>query len=200
MFDLGGVLLNIDYQRTEKAFVDLGISNFNELYSQAQQSNLFDDFETGRISPKEFRNRLREITGINLTDHEIDKAWNAMLLDFPTERIELLKSLKHKGYGLFLLSNTNQIHYVAYTKYMQQELGIPGLEPFFIRSFFSHEIGKRKPEVETFNWALAEGDMKPEETLFIDDSIQHIEGAKNAGINAHWLQEEITIYLTTALN
>ncbi len=191
IFDLGGVILNIDYNLTAQAFKNLGIQNFDELYSQAQQTDLFDRMETGKISPKDFRNGLRDLTKISLTDQSFDEAWNAMLLNLPLERLNLLEKLKQEGYRLFLLSNTNEIHYEAYTQNLQNEYWVEGLEQFFEKSYFSHRIGRRKPETSTFQFVLDDAGLKAEQTIFIDDSMQHVLGAREAGINAFHLEGDI---------
>ncbi|MBD79039.1 MAG: HAD family hydrolase [Crocinitomicaceae bacterium] len=188
IFDLGGVILNIDYQRAIDAFIDLGITREQLQYSQQEQDALFDQLEVGKISPDEFRDGLRALSFLGLTDEEIDGAWNALLLDLPVHRIELLKSLKDK-YQLFMLSNTNAIHYEGYTENLRKEHGIEGLEPLFQKTYLSHEIGRRKPDVETFEWVCKDAGIEPSETLFIDDSVQHIEAASKVGLKTHWLKE-----------
>ena len=188
LFDLGGVILNIDYQKAIDAFVDLGISKETLEYSQKEQNELFDQLEIGKITADQFRDGLRALSYLGLSDEEIDKAWNSLLLDLPIKRIELLNSLKGK-YNLYLLSNTNIIHYEAYTENVKKEHGMDGLEPLFLKTYLSHEIGKRKPDVETFEWVCKDARINPSETLFIDDSLQHIEGAKKIGLKTHWLKE-----------
>lgn len=195
IFDLGGVLLNIDYNLSVEAFYDLGISKEQLEYSQKEQSELFDLLETGKIEPNKFRDGLRQLSFLGLTDEEIDTAWNALLQDMPNKRIELLKQLQGK-YNLYLLSNTNIIHYKKYTEILKAENGIDGLEPLFKKTYLSHEIGMRKPHKETFDWVCKDAGINPSETLFIDDSPQHLEGAKQIGLKTHWLEkeQEITEY------
>jgi len=115
ILDLGGVIIDLDYNRTAKAFVNLGLNNFEDIYSKARQSNLFDDFEKGIISPDAFRSTLKEQFPENVSDEQIDEAWNAMLIDIPVHRVEFIKQLKQK-YKVFLLSNTNAIHVIRFTK------------------------------------------------------------------------------------
>jgi glucose-1-phosphatase len=192
LFDLGGVLLNIDYNLTSKAFRKLGWEDFDEFYSQKNQQELFDQLETGAISPKEFIQSIQK-TNPNLSDLDIIEAWNAMLLDLPLERIELLKRLK-ENHLLLLLSNTNAIHFEAFNSIIKtQHRGIC-LEDLFHTTYYSHQLGKRKPHVETFQHILDIHEINASETLFIDDSIQHIEGAKKAGLQTYHLQkgEDIT--------
>ena len=189
IFDLGGVILDIDYNLTVKAFEKLGIPNFKAQYSKMSQSNLFDNIETGKISPEEFRNLIREVAEKDVTDAEIDHAWNALILHLPQYRIEILKKLQD-NYRLFLLSNTNKIHYDDYSEVIKRENGIEGLERLFEKTYLSHEMGLRKPNPEIFNVVLNENNLVAEETLFIDDSPQHIASAKTLGIVTYHLENE----------
>jgi putative hydrolase of the HAD superfamily len=186
IFDLGGVILNINYQLTIKEFENLGVKNFEILFSQAQQVGLFDELEKGLITPEEFRNGVRNITNIELKDRDIDNAWNAMLLDFPSNRLELLGEIK-KDYRTFLLSNTNSIHLDEYNGILKSTFGLQNLSVYFDKEYYSHIIQKRKPDANAFEQILNENNLKPEETLFIDDSIQHVEGARKLNILAYHL-------------
>lgn len=189
IFDLGGVILNIDYNLTVKAFKSLGVNKFDSLYSQAMQSNLFDDFEVGKISDTQFIERLKTNIDIGLKDDAIINAWNAMLLDLPLSRIEMLKMLNDRGYRCFLLSNTNEIHLKEYSSLIEKEYGIGGLNNFFEKTYYSHQIGFRKPNANAFEYVLSDAQILKAETIFIDDSIQHIDGAKKVGLSAYHHQE-----------
>ncbi len=187
IFDLGGVLLNIDYHAAIRRFKALGMEHFDALYNQASQTDLFDRFDRGEVSPAGFRQALRDLSGLPLTDGDIDAAWNAMLLDFPASRLELLeKAGRH--YRLFLLSNTNAIHYPVYLSYMRSRFGLDGLGHVFEKEYLSYRIGMRKPEHRVYECILKENGLKAQQTLFIDDSIQHVEGARQAGLHAVHLE------------
>lgn len=188
IFDLGGVIINIDYHRTKMAFETLGVKNFDKLFSKASQSNLFDQLEKGAISDEDFFSQIRTISGLNISDEEIRQAWNAILLDFPIERIEKLQKLKNR-YRLFLLSNTNRIHIKAFTELLFQQFGKNPLSDIFERIYFSSDIGMRKPDAEIFNRVIEENQLNKPKTIFIDDSPQHIEGAARCGIPSYHLQE-----------
>lgn len=193
IFDLGGVLLNIDYGATEKAFFDLGITDFGALYSQLKQTLLFDDLETGRCTRDEFIEALQQAAPEHhLTEEEIIAAWNAMLLDFPLRRLQLLQQLRNH-YDLFLLSNTNEIHEAAFNETLFKTCGFNSIAHFFDRVYFSHRVGMRKPDAAVFRHILDENGIKPEYTLFIDDSPQHIETAKSLGIQTIFLEKGMTI-------
>ena len=192
IFDLGGVILNIDYNLTVDAFKKLGLSDFSKLYSQENQSNLFDSYEIGKISSEKFIEELQHAVGKNISKQSIMEAWNSMLLDLPKERIELLTSLKTK-YKTYLLSNTNEIHKIAYCNYLKNTYQFNDFQAFFQKQYLSFEIGMRKPNKEIFEFVINENKLKKEETLFIDDSIQHVLGARETGIDAFHLTGGLTI-------
>lgn len=194
IFDLGGILLNLDYNATMKGFHDLGVTNFDEFFTQAKQNHLFDRLDTGNISITTFRDELRKLSGINMTDQEIDAAWNAMILDFPAKRINMLSEVK-QHYKTFLFSNTNAIHYPYYNRILQENFNYDSLSPFFIKEYYSHLLKMRKPDVASFQYIINENNLTAQHTLFIDDTEQHIEGARKAGLQVRWLdkkREEVT--------
>jgi epoxide hydrolase-like predicted phosphatase len=186
IFDLGGVLININYSLTSDAFEALGLGKFDELFSQAHQTKLFDLYEKGLISSEEFRTRVKTFFSEPIDDYTIDSAWNAMLLDFPAERLHFLKKMKTQ-YRTFLLSNTNDIHIQKINQELQRVHGIPDLSGYFEKMYLSYKVHMRKPDAEIFELVLSENKLKPSETLFIDDSAQHIETAKKLGIQTYWL-------------
>jgi HAD superfamily hydrolase (TIGR01509 family) len=192
ILDLGGVLLNLDYGLTKKAFVDLGISDFDTYYTQFKGSSLFDDLETGRISNKAFFDGLRKLSGVSLTDDQITRAWNAMLLDFPPKRVAFLRQLRGK-YRLFLLSNTNDIHYQAFQQSFRKATGLGSLDECFDKAYYSHLMGTRKPEAEAFNRILKEQGLNAGRTLFIDDTAINLEGAKVVGMQTLHLRHPETV-------
>jgi HAD superfamily hydrolase (TIGR01509 family) len=192
IFDLGGVLLNIDYSLTEKAFEAAGIPDFNNLYSQLQQSDLFDRLETGKIPAEEFVAAMQHASAINLTEEQVTNAWNAMLLDFPVRRLQILQQLR-LYHDLFLLSNTNEIHEKTFNGILMRSHGIPTIGVFFDKVYYSHRVGLRKPNKEIFEMVLNDNGIKATDTLFIDDSPQHIEGAKQVGIQTIFLEKGMTI-------
>lgn len=193
LFDLGGVLIDIDYHATEKAFQKLGVSDFNERYTQLAQNALFDRFECGEISAQHFVNLLLPYTHLGTSPNQVVAAWNAMIGCFPQRKIDLLLKLKNQQLPIFLLSNTNALHMVEVAKSLQK-VSDSGLNTFFQKVFLSHEIGKRKPHSDTFVWVCAQMGFAPKDVLFFDDSPQHIEGAKAAGLQTYFYQNEELFY------
>ena len=189
IFDLGGVLLDIDYNLTREAFEKLGVVNFDEMYSQANADKLFQKLETGKVSEQEFYKELNKATGLQLSEQEIRNAWNAMLLSFREESLQFLYQLKGR-YQIFLLSNTNQIHLTSFYEIYHQKERKNSFEQFFDKAFYSFEIGLRKPGLECYEWVINNLKIDPEKTLFIDDSIKNIHGAEEAGLQALLLTPE----------
>jgi len=185
IFDWGGVITEIDFDATINAFKNHGIEDFEKYYCKVFQSELFQEHEIGKITPMEFRNELRKIIPVPITDQEIDDAWFAMLLGTPQKNLDLLKSLKRE-YNIFLLSNTNSIHVTMYDKIFESKHNLDReFRSLFKNAYYSHEIGMRKPHEEVFEFVLKDSSLNPEETLFIDDSIQNIKTAKKLGIETY---------------
>ncbi|MDR3287689.1 MAG: HAD family phosphatase [Prevotellaceae bacterium] len=188
IFDLGGVIINVDYHKTENAFKNLGISEFDKIFSQVQQSKIVDNFEVGNITPEQFRENLRQMCGIFLTDEIIDKAWNAMILDFPAGRIATLEKLGQK-YKIFLLSNTNKIH----IDYCMSNIDFEKIKSKFDKVYLSHEIHLRKPDTQIYEFVLQDARLQASQTLFIDDTAKNVDGARLAGLNAYHLANGETV-------
>lgn len=179
IFDLGGVFIEIYFSKTEKAFKSLGVLNWSQFYTQNTASALFENLETGKITPEEFYEGFRKESGTDLTDEQIKEAWNAMLGPFPKERLQWLQEIK-KRYNIYLFSNTNRIHYVAFQNIFRKSTGEQNFDDYFIRAHYSHQLGVRKPYTSSYTKLLEIEKLKPEETLFIDDTAENIVGAKQA--------------------
>lgn len=193
IFDLGGVIINLDMHATTNAFTELA-QKYNVTQTDFHAEHpVFKEFEIGAISPQAFRNTIKDLLHKNISDAEIDFAWNAMLLDIPAERLELLSALKNK-YNTFLFSNTNNIHYHAFNKILFDAHGYKLLDDFFQKAYYSHIMGKRKPNADGFLQILNENDLHPAETLFLDDTQMHLDGAAQLGIHTQKVTAENTIH------
>jgi putative hydrolase of the HAD superfamily len=196
IFDLGGVLLNLNYQLTRIAFENIGVQDFDAFYTQHKANPLFENLEVGAIEPEVFYESLRKATGLTLSNAQLETAWNAMLLDFPTDRLQWLDQIKNK-YNIYLFSNTNAIHYKAFTSIYAQTAPLIGLNPnfnhFFKEAHYSHTLGQRKPDVAAFDTVLSKSGLDPSQTLFIDDTISNIEGAQKAGLQTIFLSGGLTV-------
>ena len=187
IFDLGGVIYAIDYKKTIAAFVALGIDDFENLYAKSGQSDLFDDLETGKISKASFVERIQELLSKKVTEEQVVSAWNAMLLEFMPDALSCVEGLKD-DYRIFLLSNTNEMH-IAEIKARAGKEAFDAFSTLFEKLYLSHDLGLRKPHTEVFTHILKEKNLKAAETLFIDDSVQHIEDALKVGLKVHHLKD-----------
>lgn len=193
IFDYGNVIFSIDFSKTQEAFNQLGINNSGEVFGHLQQDAIFDAFDKGEITSAQFRNHIRDFAGNkNLSDEQIDAAWNSLLLGIAEGNHDLLLKLKGK-YRTFLMSNINDIHYTHIMNYLRREFNIEGNDHLFEKVYYSHLVGKRKPNADFFQQILDENSLNPAETLFIDDSPQHLEGAKKLGIHTYLMKAPDTI-------
>lgn len=182
IFDYGNVIFTINFEKVQQALSELGITNVDEFFGHRIQDAVFDEFDRGNISADTFRQRIREAAGRpHLTDEQIDNAWNSILIGITDGNHDLLLRIKQR-YRTFLLSNINDIHYKWIMKYLRNEFGFENNDHLFEKTYYSHFTGMRKPEAALFKLVLEENNLRAEETLFIDDSPQHIAGAQKLGI------------------
>ena len=186
IFDLGGVLLNIDYNKTFTAFKALGVENIEQMYGQHHASELFEKLETGKIREEDFYATVKKYIPREVSDEQVEEAWDAMILDLRMESLQALEALT-KNHRLFLLSNTNSIHMKRLLQVIARDTGKASLDGYFSRSWYSHFIGLRKPGKAIYEFVLQEENLKEEETFFIDDTEENITTAKEMGIKTHLL-------------
>lgn len=187
IIDLGKVIIDLEEARTIEAFRKLGVSNISDIYHNQFHDPVFDDFEKGLMSIEQFRNSLKAKMDIPLTDEQIDEAWAAMLVGIPDERMRILEKLNDK-YRMFLLSNTNEFHMRMIFDMQNRGYGTELLIPYFEREYYSYLLGMRKPDIKIYNLILEENDLVGEETLFVDDTLEHVDSAGELGIQGIHLE------------
>lgn len=183
VFDLGGVLINLDFDNCLNAFRKAGFRDIEKQACQFRGKDFFSQFELGEISPEEFRKAIRKEVSEALSDHEIDDMWNLMLLDIPREKLDLLLKLR-EHYMVYLLSNTNRIHWDYACEQMFCYRGFR-VNDFFEDIFLSFEMHKAKPEKDIYEQMMKEANILPEETFFIDDSAINCQAAISLGIQSY---------------
>jgi FMN phosphatase YigB (HAD superfamily) len=193
IFDLGGVIINLSVEKTHQAFASLSGLPMEEIKSRVHHSAFFHQYEKGLISDSDFREQLRESLNIKVGDTELDHAWNAMLLDIPIERIQLLEKLKPR-FNLFLLSNTNNIHLQCFNSQVKQLTGFSAIDVYFHQTYYSHLVKMSKPDVEIYEHVLLSNNLVARETIFLDDNKDNLEGANNAGIRTFHVQQPDQIF------
>jgi putative hydrolase of the HAD superfamily len=198
IFDFGGVICDLDIRRTVEKFKEFGPAKEGLRRTTEEQDRQFDllfsTYETGMITSQQFRDAIRNHYAVPPTDAAIDDTWNALLVGIPKPRIRLLESIKNT-YRTFLLSNSNEIHYLKYRDDFRQNYGYANFDAIFEKVYFSFRLHLKKPDPAIFKLVLSENKLDPAETLFIDDTLMHIEAARNLGIHGYHLGqgEDVTL-------
>ncbi len=193
IFDLGGVIINLDTARTFESFSKLSGIPARELQQKSKEVSLFGDYEKGMMSDDEFRAELKNFLAGNFSNDKIDHAWNAMLLDIPSQKFQLLEQLK-KTHRTFLLSNTNNIHLECFNQIVKEATGLDAIDSYFHNAYYSHLLKMRKPDDEIYLHVLAQNNLSPAETLFMDDNLDNLEGAKRVGIQVAHIAHPDELY------
>ncbi len=188
IFDLGKVLLNLDFNASIVAFQKLGLKTDVLDKQQAYSDPVFYELEIGKVSPEEFCSRVRKVlNNPKATDSQIQDAWFAMILDIPANRVKVVKELS-KNYNVYLFSNTNKIHIERLHRAFKAEHGID-FPSLFVKDYYSHEIHERKPDLSSYQKVIELSGINPEESIFIDDLEKNIIGAQQSGLKTFWLKE-----------
>ena len=183
VFDLGGVLVDLDFKAAINGLQEAGFANVKEQLQTFDRDGIFQKFELGEMTADEFRSAIRENSTVALTDEEVDNLWNLMLLEIPREKLELILELRGK-YMVYLLSNTNSIHWDYVCKNAFNYRGFR-VEDYFEETFLSYKMHLAKPDKAIFEKVLSDANLLTEETLFIDDSEANCKAAQEVGIHAH---------------
>lgn len=188
IFDFGGVLVDLDKPRCIEAFNRIGFPQAATLVDSYYQQGIFCLLETGKITPDAFCNEVRAMTGNTASDKEIWNAWNLLLAGIPAYRLEALLELG-KHYTLYLLSNTNQIHWEYSAEHHFKYQGHT-VNDYFKQIFLSYEMHMAKPDTAIFTEVIKQSGVDLTETLFIDDSHANCEAARSVGLNSYHLKPE----------
>ena len=181
IFDFGGVLMDLDVEGCLSGFEQAGAKNIRQYITGTNELGFFKDYECGTISTQQFRNCIRQYIDRPLSDDEIDRIWNSELKSIPQEKYKLIEELGHT-YRLFILSNTNELHW-NYAMHYAFNYNGKDMKKCFERMFLSFEMHLAKPAPEIFRKVLEEADLVAEETLFIDDSEVNCASAASAGLH-----------------
>lgn len=183
LIDLGGVLINLDRQRCINNFKKLGLNEVDKLLNVFHQQDVFMQQEKGLITSAEFRDSIRETIGKEVADEQIDAAWNSFLVDIPSYKLDLLLKLREK-YVVYLLSNTNEIHWRWSCAHVFPYRGFRA-EDYFEKTYLSYEMKMMKPDAEIFEAVLGDAGIDPQQTFFLDDSDANCQTARALGISTY---------------
>lgn len=192
IFDFGGVLIEVEHKRTANKFTELGAKNYSDFHTQNKEHPIFQEFEKGELSPEKYRTFAKNELGIpNCTDEEFDEAFNAMIVEYRPKKLELVRELR-KNFKVYLLSNTNQIHYDYFSKLFVEQFQVESFEVFnrlFDKAYYANFLKLKKPLPPIYNTVLQENSLAPEETLYIDDTHAYVEGARAVGMHVLFLEK-----------
>lgn len=186
IFDLGGVLLNLDMAKTRQEFFDLGLTQIDDLFRIGHAASFFKQYEIGAISDQQFVDEIKKELHQPVPEQQIIHAWNAMLLDFPAKRVEWLKKQRSK-YRIFLFSNTNALHLIEFRKTFKAAHGFE-IDELFEKAYYSHEAQIRKPDAGAYQLVVDENGLEAPHTLFIDDALINVEAAIATGLQGYHLK------------
>jgi len=187
IFDLGGVIVDLDWNKCVRSFDEIGILHMDKFISTTLQKGFILDFELGLISEEKFRNGLRQFATKEVTDEQINKAWNSLLVDISPKKLEMVKQLKTQ-YKIYLLSNTNAI---SFGYCLDNMFNIDGhtVNDYFDKCYLSFQLHKAKPSPEIFEAVLQDSGMQPGNCLFLDDSLNNITQAEKLGLNVQLVKQ-----------
>ena len=189
IFDLGGVILDIDESAVYNELGKMGF-DIQQLAHSKEFMDILSKFDIGVYTAATFRKKVKAYLGLEkMTDQKFDAIWNSMLLDIPRERMETIEKVK-KHYKIFLMSNTNEIHYDLYVRDLQLRFGYNEFDELFHKSYFSFAEHLEKPDPRFFELILDHEGLAPEETLFIDDTEKNIKVAQSLGIRTYHIRRE----------
>lgn len=192
IFDLGVVLLDLDFDHANRKFQNLGLQDLKALYSFMHANPFFHDFETGKMKNRSFIKGIKKLLPKTVSDAEILDAWNTIVVGFPDDKIQFIKQICEK-YNIYLLSNTNPIHAIKYEQQFLQAAGKP-MEDYFDKIYYSHTLKIRKPDKKAYQKVLKENNLEANETLFIDDQIDNLLPAEKLSIKTFLYKKEWNLF------
>ena len=185
LFDLGGVIMNIRRQNAVDALIKIGMADADSFLGDYSQQGPFLKLEEGAISESEFRNEIRVLIPVDVTDEQIDDAFCHFLLGIPKYRLDALENL-HKSYKIYMLSNTNSIMWNSVISDEFKKVG-HDINYYFDGLVTSFEAKCVKPDAKIFNSVVENFNIKPEETIFFDDSQANIDAAAALGFKTAYV-------------
>ncbi len=185
IFDLGGVLVDLDWNRCVEEFKKLGVNEVAKYLSTTIDTGFILDYECGKISTEELRENIRSFSNQKLDDRQIDDAWASLLIGIPQAKLDLLLELK-KTYRIVMLSNINPLSFKVCNEMFNN--GDKNIYDYFDKLYLSYKMKMCKPNKNIFLQLLKEEDANGSECLFLDDSPINVNTAKEVGINSRLIE------------
>lgn len=173
VFDLGGVIIDLDRDQAVKRFKAIGVEDADQIIDTYEQKGIFREVEEGKITAEQFCQKLRDHSGKELSFDDVTNAWLGFVVGVAQYKLDFIDQLR-KDYKLYMLSNTNpfiQCEWALTDRFT--EAGRP-VNDYFDKLYFSYEVGITKPDRGIFDFMIADSGMLPAETLFVDDGKSNI--------------------------
>lgn len=183
IFDLGGVLYDLDRTRCVNALESIGLKDVDNLLSNYKQSGIFQQLEEGTIELDEFYETIKRMVDKPISDEIIKAAWDKFLVEIPLYKLEMLEKLRGH-FQIFMLSNTNAIHFNDEIPNEFLKAG-KNIHHYFDKCYLSYEMKASKPHKKIFELLIADSGITPSESFFIDDSPENIRVASEMGFQTY---------------
>lgn len=193
-FDLGNVLLDLDYPRVRRQFQELLGEDWDFEKGVMEANELFAAFQSGRMGEEAFFKELQQRAPRKVATEDLITAWNSMLDQLPWQRFVMLRRLKNT-YQLFLVSNTNPTHLRHFNRLLREEtsLGLKDFESLFAKTYYSFKMGMGKPAPEVYKYIIEDSGVTPGQSLFVDDLEANVRAAEEAGMKGYLHNPETEI-------
>ncbi len=183
IFDFGNVLLDLDYPKIIQEFKKVANKNQENIRKLVMDSKILNKFETGQIEAERFLAAVNQILATDLSEAEFERIWNSMLKSITNERMEKVLKIGER-FDTYILSNSNITHELAFEAMVVDATGRDSIRDFVKEAYFSHEVGMRKPNQDFYEFVIEDISNYPSRMLFLDDRLDNIEAAREAGMKA----------------
>ncbi len=187
IFDIGGVLMDLDKGLCIKSFEEIGFPQAAKLIDLYHPAEFFNKLERGEITAQECCDIIRDLAGNpQITNEQIQQAYSSFLVGIPVAKLRLIKSLRDRGYKIYALSNINEILISRVLECFEAD-GLTSSD-YFDHMYLSHEMKMLKPDREIYDALIAHSGVVPSQTLFLDDSLNNVNAGREVGFEVYMPQ------------
>ena len=184
VFDLGGVLVDLDAERCRAALTRIGLERIAAIVDPCYPAEMIGRMERGNATFHETCEEIRRASGVaDVSDEAIGEAYNALVVGIPPEKLRQIEALRRRGIRTYVLSNNNPNSMRRIRRLFEVD-GHP-MEYYFDKIYLSYELRELKPSETIFRKMIADSGMNPAETLFIDDGRRNVDMARELGFNVY---------------
>lgn len=187
IFDMGNVIIDIDFKRVLSVWSNLSGKPLSELSSDFIYGETFKQHECGKISDVEFAEAINDELGMSLSFDEFAEGWQAIFISVRPEVIDIMNRLREQGHRVVVLSNTNRLH----QDYWPQHYPEIAASADFL--YLSQDLGLRKPDPDIYQYVLETEEFEPQDVVFFDDVRENVDAATELGIKGVLVTDRDTV-------